>query len=140
MKRLLVLMITVLMLFGILAPVASNAAAMTAREFVAQCYRGGLGREGSDGEIDQWLSLVRAGVKTMKDVPKEIFLSEESRNRRLLNEEFVQVLYRLFFGREADGIGMKFWTEKLRNGTSPTEAANAFADSDEFKTILKNLQ
>ena len=54
-------------------------------------------------------------------------------------EEFVDRLYGVFFNRDADADGEKFWVERLKNGVStPTDVIKGFAQSAEFENKQKD--
>ena len=64
--------------------------------------------------------------------------SKECVNRNLNNREFVEMLYRLYMGREADQGGLNYWLGQMNKGMSRQKVANSFADSQEFKNIVKS--
>ena len=44
--------------------------------------------------------------------------STELAKRNLTDEQFVDMLYRTFFDRQADAAGRKYWIGKLASGSS----------------------
>ncbi|MEZ5375564.1 MAG: DUF4214 domain-containing protein [Acidimicrobiales bacterium] len=48
-------------------------------------------------------------------------------------------LYRAFFERDPDLVGIKYWIDQSRNGTSYDDMAYSFAYSQEFTTRYSNL-
>ena len=76
----------------------------------------------------------------LKQAVKAILLSDEAQVKLAADEDFVKVLYRLYFDREADAEGLAFWTEKLNAGESREAVVNVFEESDEFRAVLKGLK
>ena len=64
--------------------------------------------------------------------------SPEFRAKRISSEDYVKILYRTFLGREADEEGLKYWVNKLKNGSSRESIVPGFSNSQEFKALLKS--
>ena len=66
--------------------------------------------------------------------------SAEFQNQLPGNEEFIRILYRLYFDREPGAEELSGWVTMLENGASLEEIVNGFAGSAEFKAIVKTLK
>ena len=77
---------------------------------------------------------------TPKQVAQYFVNSEEFTLKNLSNKEYVKVLYRTFFGREADEEGLNLWTAVLdANAMTKENVLNNFSDSQEFAIILSGF-
>ncbi len=109
-------------------------------KFVSRCYTQTLGREYEDGGLEAWCGVILAGSNSPKQVAKNFIFSDEFTQKNLGNREYVEVLYRTFFGREADEGGLAAWTEVLDSGREDRDKVlSGFADSVEFDGILKSF-
>ncbi len=106
-------------------------------EFVNRMYRIILERE-PDAGSETWINGLRDGSFTGVRVADGFVLSEEMLNKDISNQEFVKILYRAFFGREADVNGLKTWTDLLDSGCKKTYVFAGFANSTEFGTLCTN--
>lgn len=106
--------------------------------FVNRCYIQALNREGEPGGLNSWCETLRTGKQTPKQVASGFVFSEELAKRKLSNEELVDMLYRLYLGREADPAGRADWVEKMNNGMTLEKLNDGFADSPEFREIVNS--
>ena len=56
----------------------------------------------------------------------------EFANRKLSVEDFVETLYKTFFGRESEASGKSYWVGVLKNGGDRTAVIKGFIDSKEW--------
>ena len=110
------------------------------RAFVEHCYVSVFGREGDAEGIANYTALILEGKKTPKSVAYEFIFSPEFREKLPGNEEFIRILYRLYFHREADAEGLAGWVQMLEGGATQDEIVNGFANSAEFKTIVNEMK
>ena len=110
------------------------------RAFVEHCYVAVFGREGDAEGIANYTALILEGKKTPKSVAYEFIFSPEFREKLPGNEEFIRILYRLYFHREADAEGLAGWVQMLEGGATQDEIVNGFANSAEFKTIVNEMK
>ena len=67
------------------------------------------------------------------DAARGFIDSPEFKSMNYSNEQFVEVLYTIFFDRASDPEGKAFWLGKLNNGElSRLEAASSFINSQEW--------
>ena len=104
-------------------------------KFIARCYKLCLGRKGDEAGINGWCNQILTGKNTAKQAAHGFVFSDEFKNKKLSNEEFVKTMYRVFMDREADPAGLNSWVKVLKNGKSREHVFNGFADSNEFRKI-----
>ena len=106
-------------------------------DFVKRCYREGVGREADPGGLNDWCGKILNGTLTPAQVALGFVVAPECVNKYPTNtESFVEMLYKLYMGREADDAGKNDWMNNIRNNWSREEVANAFGNSREFKKIV----
>ena len=78
-------------------------------------------------------------ILSQQDVVLSIVNSKGFINRNLKNEDFVKVLYLGLFNREADEVGLKYWTDILNGfGATRYEVFMYFLYCKEFKIRSDN--
>ena len=65
--------------------------------------------------------------------------SDEMKNKKLDNEAFIKMLYRLYLNREADAGGLNSWVTQLNRGLSREKVVEGFASSEECAMFLATL-
>ena len=100
-------------------PVITQSADPKARvmDFVKRIYTYVLDREPEAEGAAFWSDELWSFRRTGAEVGLQFIFSDEFTARGLSNEEFVNVLYKTFFGRDAEEEGFKYWTSALDNGT-----------------------
>ena len=108
--------------------------------FVARCYREVLGRRFDEAGLNDWCHRILAAANKKQEAVRTattgFFHSPEFRNRNTSDEEYVNILYHTFLGREAEEAGFKDWTGRLAKGMSRDSVLMGFADSSEFASIM----
>lgn len=104
--------------------------------FVYRLYNMALGRDAELDGLNDWSGAIARGEKTAKAVAESFIHSEEFQNKQLDDEEYLQVLYRAFMGREYDEEGLQYWLERLAGGATHDEVLAGFSDSEEFRQIM----
>ncbi|MCR5617231.1 MAG: DUF4214 domain-containing protein [Clostridiales bacterium] len=103
------------------------------RGFVERLYDYVLGRPSEPGGIDYWTDELYCFRQTGAQVAIGFIDSPEFKGRNKTESEFVDILYRTFFGREPDDEGKKFWMSQLSSGVMTRhEVAMGFIDSQEW--------
>ncbi len=106
--------------------------------YVRRCYGIILGREGDQGGVDHWTSLLSSGKNEGASIVSSFVNSTEYRNRSLNNDQAVTILYRAMLGREPDSAGKSHWKEILDAGASMNYIVSRFAGSAEFGGICSS--
>lgn len=104
--------------------------------FVYRNYKQFLDREPDKAGHLEWVTWLVQGEQSPKQVAYGFVFSEELEDKHLSNEEYVKVLYRGIFDREADKTGLETWVTLLNQGKSRAEIFDGFADSDEFSRMV----
>ena len=67
----------------------------------------------------------------------DFLFSTESLGWHRTDEQFLEVLYKLYMDRDPDANGKTYWLNQMANGTTRTQVSDGFAKSEEFKGILE---
>jgi hypothetical protein len=110
------------------------------RAFVEHCYVAVFGREGDAEGIENYTKLILNGKKMPKKVAYEFIFSSEFQGKLPGNEEFIRILYRLYFDREPGAEELAGWVRMLENGVTLEEIVNGFSASLEFKAIVNGMK
>ena len=106
--------------------------------YVYRCYDKALGRVPEVTGLNYWAQIINSKEQTAEQVAKGFIFSEEFKNKRYSNEDFIKMLYRVFMDREYDESGLKFWKDKLESGTSRESVFYGFSRSPEYTKILQS--
>lgn len=102
-------------------------------EFVARIYTYVLGREPEADGLAFWSDELISFRRTGAEVAQGFIFSEEFENRHTTDSEFVTILYKTFFGRDADEEGLSYWLTQLSTGLMDrVTVANGFIYSQEW--------
>ncbi|MBO7424380.1 MAG: DUF4214 domain-containing protein [Clostridiales bacterium] len=107
----------------------------TFADFIERLYNVALGRESEAEGKKFWVDTVTSGSNTGADCARGFLMSAEFLNKGLSREQFLDVLYRTFFKREADSDGKAYWMDELNNGMSMETVINNFINSREWCDI-----
>lgn len=110
-------------------------------EFVSRVYYIALERTSLDeAGINDWCGRILGG-QNPSDVVWGIVFSDECKNRGLNDEDFVTMLYKTYFNRDAaqDPAGFNDWVGQLKNGASREHVVNGFSGSKEFDNLVKSF-
>jgi len=103
--------------------------------FVNRCYEIALGRTADAAGREYWRSGLAGHSKTAIETAYGFLFSTEYTTRSSSNETFVNDLYRLMLGRNADPTGKANWLSELSKGSSRQQIFAGFANSVEFRGI-----
>ena len=101
-------------------------------DFVERLYTVALGRPSEEGGKKYWVEEITNGRKTGGDCGIFFLTGEEFTNRKLSVEDFVETLYKTFFGRASEASGKAYWVGVLKNGGDRTAVIKGFIDSKEW--------
>lgn len=112
---------------------ASSNSGLQFGDFVERLYLVALNRQSEKEGKDYWCLHVGNGDLTGAACAKEFLLSKEFQDRELSDEEFVKVLYKTFFDRNAsdDPNGYNFWLNTLKT-EGRDKAVEGFINSEEW--------
>lgn len=109
------------------------------RNYVLRMYTKALNRTGETMGVEYWANRINMKVASPETVAKSFFLSEEFNNRKLSDEDYVEILYQTFMDRASDAEGKQYWVSNLKNGMSREKALEGFSRSAEFSKIMKSF-
>ena len=109
---------------------------MSFNDFVERLYVVALNRQSEKEGKDYWCELVGNGTLTGADCARFFLTSPEFKGRGLSDEEFLKVLYKTFFDRDAaaDPDGFNFWMNSLKSVGKDT-VVEGFINSPEWCNI-----
>ncbi len=107
--------------------------------FVQRMYTVALGREAEKAGLDDWVGRLRSGNADGAEIARGFITGDEFKNRKLNHSDYVDVLYRTFFDREADGDGKRNWVDKLEKGMSREYILRGFVNSTEFQNLCDSF-
>ncbi|MBP5492183.1 MAG: DUF4214 domain-containing protein [Clostridiales bacterium] len=105
-------------------------------EFVERLYTVALGRASEADGKAYWVEQVVKNGFTGADCARFFLLdAPEFMNRKLPDDQFVEVLYQTFFGRASEADGKAYWLGRLSSGASKADLVNDFIESTEWCNI-----
>ncbi len=107
----------------------------SAYAFVNRLYTVCLGRNAESAGLNDWYAKLANHEQSAAQVAQGFFFSPEFQNKHYSNEEYIKVLYRTMFGREADEGGLNDWLNQMENGMSREYVYRGFAQSPEFSNL-----
>ena len=112
-----------------------NNAKTQIESFVKRMYTVALSREAETAGLNDWSSKLSNQEIDGAGIANGFINSAEFKNRNLNNNDYLDILYRTFFDREADAGGKAYWMGKLQKGISRTEVLSGFVNSQEFSNL-----
>jgi len=105
-------------------------------DFVERLYTIALNRASEEEGKKYWVNEITSGRKTGADCARFFLIDAgEFAKRGLNNSDFLDVLYRTFFGRESDQNGKDFWLKEMKKGATRERVVWGFIDSKEWCNI-----
>lgn len=106
--------------------------AASVEDFVRRMYTVALNRPAEPEGLHDWTQRLQTFQTDGAGIAHGFIMSDEFANRGLNNSEYVDVLYRTFFDREADEGGRNTWLSCLSMGNSRLYVLAGFVNSAEF--------
>lgn len=106
----------------------------TVSDFVTRLYNVCLDRNPDANGLNSWINTIINGQSGAQTAYGFIF-SKEFKEKNLCNEDFVEYMYKAFFGRASDASGKAGWVNVLNNGGTKGHVFSGFTGSDEFKKL-----
>ena len=103
-------------------------------DFVRYVYREALGREADEAGLAAWSEKILAGDVSPKAFLRGLLFSDEMAERKLNNEQYIEMLYRLYLKRNADAAAAE-WVNVLASAGHDA-VIRGFEGSDEFRGTL----
>lgn len=105
--------------------------------FVLRLYNVAMGREADEAGFADWNGKLQTKKRTAAEVASGFIFSQEFLNAQYTDVQYVRLLYRTMFGREADQDGLSYWLDLLENGISREYVFRGFAESQEFTNLCQ---
>ena len=102
------------------------------KRFVSRFYRLCLNRDPDEKGLDGWTKGLMKKTLNAEDIAKGFIFSREFIERNTSDEDFLSVLYKAFFDRDADILGWNGWLNTLKGGKGRDEVLDGFLNSQEF--------
>jgi Subtilisin-like serine proteases len=112
--------------------VVSQSSYDKVKDFVTRFYTLILNRTPDNSGLDFWINSLFTRVQTGASAVNTFIDSSEFQSKNTNNQEYIQILYRLAFGREADEGGLNYWVNQLNDGVTRLYALHGFVTSAEF--------
>ncbi len=104
--------------------------------FVTRLYNVCLDRDPDAGGLEHWKNKLITKESNGKDIACGFVFSSEFTNKNYSDEDFVEYMYKAFFGRSSDAQGKAFWVGKIQNdGYTRQQVFYGFVYSNEFQGI-----
>ena len=101
-------------------------------DFVTRLYDICIGRKPDANGLADWTGKLKNGKATGVSVAFGFIFSSEFQGKGYSNDEYVEIMYKAFFGRKSDPGGKADWLSKMNNGMSREDLFFGFANSKEF--------
>ncbi len=111
------------------------AASTQAVAFVTRLYQCVLDREPEEAGLNDWAGKLTNGKLSAAQVAAGFFGSQEYRNRKTTNYDFLFDLYYTMFDRSPDSSGFQYWMDNMAAGMNRVAVFNGFTMSTEFNTL-----
>ena len=105
--------------------------------FVTRFYILCLGRTPDATGLQEWAISLLSKKQTAIDVAFGFVYSQEFIHKNTTDEEYLKILYKVFFNRHPDPVGFNDWISELKAGISRGEVLDTFISSEEFSNLAK---
>ena len=116
------------------APTQAPTKEVTFEDFVERLYVVALERDSEPEGKAYWCEKVKDGTYDGAYCARFFLTSPEFMGKNKTDGEFVDTLYRTFFGREADDEGRAFWVKVIKD-SSKEAVVEGFINSEEWCNI-----
>ena len=118
--------------------VIDEAARKNIEAFVTRLYEKCLDREPDSEGMNTWPNILMSKKGTGASVAKGFVYSKEYIGKNVSDEEYLNMLYRVFLDREADAEGRSTWLGLMEQGLSRDYVFRGFVESPEYTSICQN--
>lgn len=109
-----------------------------ANDFVTDLYNNALGREpDAKGKAD-WIDRIMTGKFTQSQVVQGFINSNEFKNKKYNDSQYIEMLYKACLQRNSDSNGKAHYIKCLNSGISRENILNRVANSSEFNNLCTN--
>ena len=107
-------------------------------DFVTRFYQLCLNRNPDAAGLQGWTNDLLNQIQTGADVANGFIYSPEFINKNTTNDEYLTILYKAFFNRDADQAGWDVWIAELNSGKDRGYVLNGFLGSQEFINLCED--
>lgn len=104
-------------------------------EYVQTLYVNILNRKYDANGLKAWTKAILQGQEP-KYVVQGFFLSNEYKNRKRSDEEFIEDCFKGYLQRKSDSTGFKYWLFRLKSKQNREAILKGFGDSEEYKKVI----
>lgn len=110
------------------------------RSFVKRMYTVALGREAEKDGLSYWTQRLKSQEIAGAGVAYGFICSDELKAQQLSDGDYVDVLYRTFFNREAEPEGRAYWMQALAERNTREYVLSGFVNSREFSDLCDRYE
>ena len=111
-------------------------------QFVERCYKEALGRASDQEGFKNWVTALESKQLTAQQVSYGFIFSPEMNAATKIKadpDSLLKSMYALYLGREPDPEGLAYWKQRIADGLTLEQLDYGFAQSVEFKGIVKSF-
>lgn len=110
--------------------------------FIKNSYEYILGRRYDDEGLKYWKDQLTSKNKGALDLINQFLSLEEFKTRKLSDQQFIEIIYKVLFDREAEKDGLNYWNSIYQKDKSSNRMVNLvlnIADDKEFLSKIKDM-
>lgn len=110
--------------------------------FIKNSYEYILGRKYDNDGLNYWKDQLISKNKGAIDLINQFLSLEEFKNRNLSDQQFIEIIYKVLFNREAEKDGLNYWNSIYQKDKSSNRMKNLvlnIADDKEFLSKIKEM-
>ncbi len=109
--------------------------------FIARLYDLVMGRTYDNDGLNYWKNQLNSGSMTASNIARFFFSCDEYYDKGYSLDQYLAVLYRVFFDREGDSEGLNYWKGKVLNdGMTRRWVLEGFIYSQEWANVCANYR
>ncbi len=108
------------------------------KAFVERMYTVALGRSADASGVEYWTNLLLTGQQDGASLAQSFIFGDEFVKKNYTSQQYIDVLYKTFFNREADSSGSAYWLQLMNNRTSRKAVLAGFVNSQEFSELCSS--
>jgi hypothetical protein len=105
------------------------------KAFITRFYQLCLDRDPDPAGLEGWTNDLLSQIRTGADVAKGFIFSPEFIGKGTVNADYLTILYKAFFNRDADPAGWDVWLSELNAGKDRGGVLDGFIYSTEFSNL-----
>lgn len=106
-------------------------------EMVVRFYDFCLCRDPEQEGVEYWSQQLKNGATDGSSLGAGFVFSQEYMEKNTTNSAYLNMLYVVFMGREADEEGFRYWKSQMKNGMTREEVFKCFVESKEYTSLCE---